>query len=118
MKNDLTFDGQTANFMIALNQEVNNSSTYIRLIIMAVFKDLLIRGSYYAELGVTDPEAWTEMMIDECGNEIKPHLDYVMLYSFMMAYKNAGSNSSLKRDLRRELKKMRKADLKHEGNDY
>ena len=79
---------------------------------MAVFKDLLIKGSYYAEHGATDSESWTEMMINDCGEELKPHLDYIMPFSFMMAYKKAGTRGLLKRDLRRELKKLKKINKK------
>jgi hypothetical protein len=75
---------------------------------MAIFKDLVIKGLYHAENGATDPESWTQMMIDNCGQEVKQHLDYIMPMSFMMAYNRAGKNVSLKRDLRRELKKLKK----------
>jgi hypothetical protein len=75
---------------------------------MAIFKDLLIKGLYYAEHGVTDPALWKEMMSDNCGEELTQHLDYIMPFSFMMAYKKAGLNASLKWDLRRELKKLKK----------
>jgi hypothetical protein len=75
---------------------------------MAILKDLLIKGLFYAEHGATDPDLWTEMMIDDCGEKVKAHLDYIMPFSFMMAYKKAGINASLKRDLRRELKKLKK----------
>jgi hypothetical protein len=81
---------------------------------MAIFKDLLIKGLYYAEHGATDSESWTEMMISDCDEKQKPHLNYIMQFSFMMAYKRAGTNYSLKRDLRRELKKLKKMN-KHMG---
>jgi hypothetical protein len=75
---------------------------------MAILKDLLIKGSYYAEHGATDPDLWTEMMINDYGEELKPHLNDIMPFSFMMAYERAGKNVYLKRDLRRELKKLKK----------
>ncbi len=75
---------------------------------MGIYKDLLIKGLYYAEHGATTYELWTEMMINECGEELKPHLNYIMPYSFTMAYKRAGTNESLKKDLRRELEKLKK----------
>ena len=75
---------------------------------MAIFKDLLIKGLYYAEHGATNYELWTEMMVNECGEELKPHLNYIMPFSFTIAYKRAGTNISLKRALRRELGKLKK----------
>ena len=75
---------------------------------MAIFKDLLIKGIYYVENGATDSESWTEMMICDCGQKLRPHLNYIMQHSFMNVYKKAGTNVSLRRKLRRELKKMKK----------
>ncbi len=78
---------------------------------MAILKDLLVKGLYYAEHGATDSETWKEMMVSDCGKEITPHLNYIMRFSFEMAYKNAGTNFSLKWNLRRELKKLKKDEL-------
>ena len=75
---------------------------------MAIFKDYLIKGLYYVENGASNCELWTEMMISECGERMKPHLHYIMLFSFTMAYLRAGTNEKLKRNLSKELKKIKK----------
>jgi hypothetical protein len=75
---------------------------------MAILKDLLGKGLYYAEHDATDSETWKEKMVSDCGKEKTPHLNYIMRFSFKMAYKNAGANFLLKWNLCRELKKLKK----------
>lgn len=74
---------------------------------MANFKDLLIKGLYCVDCGAIHSESWGEMMIDNCGHKVEPHLDYIQPFSLMLAYKKAGTNVSLKHDLLRELSKLK-----------
>jgi len=77
---------------------------------MAIFKDMLVRGIYHAEHGLTDTDQWTRVMVDECGARILPHLHCIMYFSFRMACKNCSHNRSLKKELKREIKKLRRLE--------
>ena len=45
---------------------------------MSILKHVLAAGAYYVRSGVRDFDAWSQLMIDECGPAMKPFLEDIM----------------------------------------
>ena len=51
---------------------------------MSILKHVLATGAYYVRSEVRDFDAWSQLMIDDCGPAIKPFLEVIMEWSRVM----------------------------------
>ena len=52
---------------------------------MGIFKEMAGCGAYFIETGNYDKDSWSELMIKELGQNVKPFLDDIRQWSLIIA---------------------------------
>jgi hypothetical protein len=52
---------------------------------MGIFKEMAGFGAYFIEIGNYDKDSWSELMIKELGQNVKPFLDDIRQWSLIIA---------------------------------
>jgi hypothetical protein len=61
---------------------------------MGVFKSIVSRGAYFIEMGASDLDVWSQLMISDLGRNVKPALNEVRQWSLIIVQKKAGAQST------------------------
>ena len=61
---------------------------------MGAMKEIAARGAYFIEIGVSDLDVWSQLMINDLGNNVKPFLNEVRQWSLIIVQKKEGAQST------------------------
>jgi len=61
---------------------------------MGVLKQMAARGAYFIQTGAHDPDLWSQLMINDFSQNVKPFLHELRQWSLIMVQKKAGMQPS------------------------
>jgi len=58
---------------------------------MGILKEIVARGAYFIEIGASDFDVWSQLMVNDIGHNVKPFLNEVRQWSLIIVQKTAGA---------------------------
>jgi len=61
---------------------------------VGILKQIAARGAYFIEIGASDPDSWSQLMIHDVGPNVRPFLNDIRQWSLIIVQKKAGAHAA------------------------